>query len=73
MKSHDASCFCGVLLKMATFAPNITVFPPGGAATFHATGVFMAAAMNGRLDVDAKVNASLFCAKSFCQSKFVGV
>src|SRR5713101_7181693 len=78
MKSHDASCFCGVLLNTATFAPNITVAGDvvpvcGGAATLQFCGVFMAAAMNGRLDVDAKVNASLPCAKSVCQSNPVGV
>ena len=32
MKSHEASCFSAVLLKIATFAPNWTVFCFAGSA-----------------------------------------
>ena len=79
MKSHEASCFSGVLLNTATFAPNWTVFALAGSdcgrfAMLHLNGALSARSlMNGTLEVDARKNASFPAAKSFWKSKPFGV
>ena len=72
MKSHDASCFSGVLLNTATLAPNCTVFGFAGsdcgrfAMLQWKLGVLSARSfMNGTVEVDERKNASLPAAMSF--------
>ena len=72
MNSHEASCFSGVLLKTATFAPNWTVFAFVGsdcgrfAMLQWKFGVLSARSfMKGTVEVDERKNASFPAAMSF--------
>src|SRR3982074_1388085 len=79
MKSHDASCFSDVLLKIATFAPNWTVFcfvgsACGRFAMLHFAPVLSAMSLRkGIEEVGEKEKRRFPPGRSFCQSKPAGV
>src|SRR5207302_9388608 len=80
MNSHDASCFSGVLLKTATFAPNCTVFAFEGSdwgrlAMLQWKPAVLSARsfMNGTVDVEERKNVSFPAARSFWESNPAGL